>query len=237
MLVLFIGDVHGKFSRYEKIIKDQKNTIQVGDMGVGFRHLGGPRDGLFHKNPPHAKMLSGNHRAIRGNHDNPAVCRNHSQFIQDGTVEDGVMFVGGGVSIDKEFRIEGYSWWPDEELSHDELADLIELYEKVKPRVMVTHDCPEGVAEIMCGLVGRVKFDFPSRTRIAFQHMWNIHRPDIWIFGHWHFSFDMVLDKTRCICLAELEAKEIDIGEVNEGGAKEVHGADRNGGGVSTTGG
>ena len=36
----FIGDVHGKFGRYNTILKDATTahipTIQVGDMGVGF---------------------------------------------------------------------------------------------------------------------------------------------------------------------------------------------------------
>ena len=41
----FIGDVHGKYGQYKKLIAEVDSSIQVGDMGVGFRRLGGWRDG------------------------------------------------------------------------------------------------------------------------------------------------------------------------------------------------
>lgn len=207
---VFIGDVHGKFSRYGDILDNTKNTIQVGDMGVGFRRVGGYRDGEFHRNPPYDKMVFGGHRFIRGNHDNPAVCKRHSQCIQDGTIEDGMMFIGGAVSIDREFRQKDYNWWEDEELSAEELEVLIEKYITAKPEVMVTHDCPESIAmERMVALAGGIKLDFPSRSRVAFQRMLSAHSPKLWVFGHWHHSIDTVVNGTRFVCLAELEARDL----------------------------
>lgn len=203
-----IGDVHGKFGPYKQIIKDSPPSIQVGDMGVGFFRW---PHGEPSTNPPHEKMVAGNHRFIRGNHDNPSVCKTQSQWIADGAIEDGVMFIGGGLSIDKAYRIEGYSWWPGEELSIAELNDLTDLYIKMRPRVMITHDCPEEVAAAMLHgipLLGNEKVDFPSRTRQAFQSMWSAHSPELWVFGHWHKSFDHVLRGTRFVCLAELEYRD-----------------------------
>lgn len=204
----FIGDVHGNYARYKKIIALAPGTIQVGDMGVGFRRTQGYRLGEFTQNPPHYAMLAGHHRFIRGNHDNPTECRKHSQYIPDGTVENGMMFIGGGLSIDKDFRIEGYSYWADEELSEKELDDIVTVYLAEKPRVMVTHDCPEEIAKI---LTNRVKLDYPSRTRQAFQRMLNAHSPKVWVFGHWHQSFDQVAGGTRFVCLDELEWKDIEV--------------------------
>jgi hypothetical protein len=60
-----------------------------------------------------------------------------------------MMFVGGTASNDCAYRHEGYDWWPDEELSSDELKRIIALYIERKPRVMVTHDCPEEVAGVV----------------------------------------------------------------------------------------
>jgi predicted phosphodiesterase len=74
---------------------------------------------------------------------------------------------------------------------------------------MVTHDCPETVADHLFGLTG--KLNIPSRTRQAFDSMWEAHKPEIWIFGHWHQSRDQNIMGTRFVCLAELEAKEIEI--------------------------
>jgi predicted phosphodiesterase len=206
-----IGDVHGKYDRYKKIIADVADSIQVGDMGVGFRRRAGYRAGDFHANPAHYAMARANHRFIRGNHDNPYVCRMHSQCIADGIIESDVMFIGGALSVDREWRTEGYDWWVDEELSIGKLNTLVDVYAVMRPRVMITHDCPETTASSMCRLSGRNKMDFPSRTRQALQSMLEMHQPDLWVFGHWHFSFDQILDGTRFICLAELEYKDIDI--------------------------
>jgi hypothetical protein len=206
----FIGDVHGKYGPYKRIIAEVPSSIQVGDMGIGFRRNGG-RDGEFYSNPPHYAMARANHRFIRGNHDNPSECRKHSQCIADGHVDGGVMFIGGGLSVDRQWRTEGYDWWADEELTSSQLCTLVDVYNVATPNVMVTHDCPESVAIRMCQLSGCNKLDFPSRTRQALQSMFELHQPRLWIFGHWHFSFDSVLDGTRFICLAELEHRDLDI--------------------------
>jgi hypothetical protein len=216
--IRFVGDVHGRFEQYKKIIVGVPRSIQVGDMGVGFRRIGGPRDGDFYEQP-HYAVVHGDHRFIRGNNDSPDACRKLSQWISDGHIEDRVMFVGGALSIDRELRREGYNWWPDEELSAAELNRIVALYVERKPRVMVTHDCPEEVASMVLTripLLGPGKRDFPSRTRYAFQAMWSAHAPQIWIFGHYHMSFDQVLhggreSGTRFIGLAELEHRDIDL--------------------------
>jgi hypothetical protein len=144
--IRFMGDVHGHFGPYEKIIKECRNSIQVGDMGLGFRHW---PDGEEALNPPYDVMVAGRHQSIRGNHDNPAVCCRHTQCIPDGTIRDGIMFIGGGFSIDKPCLIEDFSWWPGEELSIAELKKLVALYARQKPRIMVTHDCPREVGDML----------------------------------------------------------------------------------------
>lgn len=197
-----IGDVHGKYAQYKALIRKHSDTIQVGDLGLGFRRF---PHGNYTTNPPHAEMVKANARFIRGNHDNPGVCRNHSQFIKDGTVEDDVMFVGGAWSIDWKYRIEGYSWWADEQLSQEEFNQVMDVYSVVKPRVMVTHDCPHSVN---LQIHTHHYFD-KSRTQQALQAMFDIHQPEIWVHGHHHVSVDHTIKGTRFICLAELEIKEI----------------------------
>jgi hypothetical protein len=49
-----IGDIHGKFSQYKRIIKDCQASIQVGDMGVGFRSW---PHGQPSANPPYDAMM------------------------------------------------------------------------------------------------------------------------------------------------------------------------------------
>jgi len=205
--IRFIGDVHGKYGPYKRLIAEVPCSIQVGDMGVGFRNWQGDIKG----NPPHYAMVAGDHRFIRGNHDNPEECRKHSQWIPDGHIEGKMMFVGGAISIDKHLRQEGYNWWSDEQLSPDDLAYLIEVYEAAKPHTMVTHECPQSIVPAFLGHYKNELEPGGADTRKAFEMMLAIHRPKLWIFGHWHQSLDYTHDGTRFICLAELEHKDIEI--------------------------
>jgi Calcineurin-like phosphoesterase len=199
---IFIGDVHGKYPQYKRIIREHQNTIQVGDMGVGFFKW---PHGEPYANPPFDEMLHSGARFIRGNHDNPAVCRKHQMWIPDGTVEDDMMFIGGAFSIDKAYRIEDFNWWPDEELSYKEFENLVDVYNVAKPACMVTHDCPVVAVN---AIHSHHRFD-NSRTQQCLQILWEMHKPKVWVFGHHHQSFDKVIDGTRFVCLDELEVKEI----------------------------
>lgn len=209
--MLLIGDVHGRFRAYKRIIKSAPASIQVGDMGVGFIRIragleGGDSDVQYLPNPPHYAMVPG-HRFIRGNHDNPHVCRRHSQWIPDGCIDGKVMFVGGARSTDRQFRTSGYDWWPEEQLLEEDFGCITEKYLRAKPAVMVSHDCPVDVAP----LVNSHHSLEHTRTNNSLQLMWEAHQPELWIFGHHHVSFDEVANGTRFVCLAELEAKDFDL--------------------------
>ena len=202
-----IGDVHGRFRRYREIIRGVPFSIQAGDMGVGFRN----RMGELAANPPYDSMSEGRHLFIRGNHDNPEVCKRQKYWIPDGAVVDGVYCLGGAVSIDRAWRTEGFDWWPDEELSYAELAQKIEEYAAIKPEIVVTHDCPSSVAERILVTFNKAKIEDGSRTRQALQTMLDIHQPKEWYFGHWHVSLSFVRGRTTFRCLDELEFVDIDI--------------------------
>lgn len=206
----FIGDVHGLYRQYERLIKENPDTIQVGDMGIGFRRW---PHGEWQANPPYDVMVKQNAWFIRGNHDNPHVCRNHSRWIKDGHIlttkkDTKIMFIGGASSIDWKYRIEDYSWWPEEELSIEEMNGLQSVYEIERPDVMVTHDCPLDVIPY----IHSHHFRDNSRTQQFFNGLLAMeHKPKLWIFGHHHKSFDMTILGCRFVCLAELEMKEFDI--------------------------
>jgi hypothetical protein len=193
--MIFIGDVHGKFREYTgllKLYKDQP-SIQVGDFGIGF--------GFGVSGEP---MPIPNHWFIRGNHDNPEKCRERSDYLGEfGYREDlGIFFVSGAFSIDRYLRTEGVDWWPDEELDYRQSLEAITLYEKIKPEIVVTHDCPNS-----CGTFVKPahKVLIPSATGEMLEQMYQIYAPKIWIFGHYHVPFSKIIDKTTFIGLAELE--------------------------------
>jgi Calcineurin-like phosphoesterase len=215
-IIRWIGDVHGKFPRYRQIIRRFPRSIQVGDMGIGFIKYGGHDHGAFCANPPYDSMSKGEHLFQRGNHDNPSVCKRHKFYIPDGTVKDNMMFVGGAVSIDRPWRVPNYSWWPDEEPSLTELNQFVDVYSVAKPEIMSTHECPTMIADILLAHCGHSKINDGSRCKQAFQSMFEKHQPRLWLFGHYHYSFDKIIEGTRFICLNELEYKDIDTEKCKE---------------------
>lgn len=209
MHMRLIGDCHGYYDRYMKIISQSTNSVQIGDMGVGFRNHHGEVTG----NPPYDVMVANNARFIRGNHDNPGVCRNHKQWIPDGHMETTpngtrIMYIGGALSIDKHMRTEGYNWWPDEELSYYALDRIMQDYIKFKPDIMITHECPNFVAyQISRGNL----YEDDSITRKAFDNFWEAHQPTYHFFGHWHQNWQYTEGKTKFICIDELNYVDLDV--------------------------
>jgi len=210
MQVRIIGDVHGKFGRYRDIIREVPFSIQVGDMGVGFMGFrGGELKSLT--NPPFDSMSAGRHLFIRGNHDNPDVCRRHKYWIPDGTVLEGIYCLGGAVSIDRQWRTEGLDWWPDEECSYAELEHMIDDYIAIKPEVVLTHECPDSIAGEILAAFRKGRIEDGSRTRVALDRMFAAHQPREWYFGHWHESMSFERSGTKFRCLAELEHVDVNL--------------------------
>lgn len=181
----YIGDVHGKIGDYIRVIADCDHSIQVGDMGAGFVELANPGP---------------NHRFIRGNHDNPIVCQQSTNWIPDYTVEGSTFYMGGAFSIDWYLRTEGLNWWAAEQLSENELSVAIDIYSTAKPDIVITHDAPSKIA---CEKLFGVR-EIRNRTATALQMMWEIHRPRVWIHGHWHIDIRKTVDDCEFICLDEL---------------------------------
>lgn len=185
-----IGDVHTMFGEYLHICDESPYpTIQVGDFGIGFAPNPVPEDKLDQW------------RFIRGNHDNPWTCQYQKNYIQDGHIENGMMFIGGAESIDKASRTEGVNWWREEELSYSDFSKLIKVYEAVKPKVMITHDAPETLFQTMFKEKNRRIYGNVTVTRTALEEMFQIHQPKLWICGHYHMTYHKVINDTRFIVL------------------------------------
>lgn len=199
-MIRFIGDVHGKFPEYRDLLADPDvhESRQVGDMGIGFESM--MNDGL-------ECPAGGRHMFIRGNHDNPAKCRTTEGYISSGTIEHHeigrIMYIGGADSPDKAMRREGVSWWRDEEHTIRAFNGFIEKAEAYRPNIIVTHDCPQVIAYALFGL------SESSRTRQAFNALWEAHRPRLWVFGHHHQSITLRRGGTMFRCLAELETFDV----------------------------
>ena len=133
--LLIIGDVHAsetntKFAQYQSIIDLYPNchSIQVGDFGFHWAHQ-----------KHMAEIDSTKHRVNFGNHDctdylhSPHSTGNYNYFP---TWK--LCTFRGASSIDRGSRIEGISWWRDEEMSYAELQDGIDFIIANKPDIIVS---------------------------------------------------------------------------------------------------
>ena len=194
--IRFIGDVHASFNQYVEMTKEAEISIQVGDFGLGFQTKEDP-----------VPFLTQDHRFLRGNHDDPAQCEKHPNWIKDGHYDEEleIFFLGGAKSIDKNQRTPGVDWWENEELSMPELYAIVDSYSKIKPQIMVTHDCPD------IALHDFKIYREKSRTAQFLNHLCEIHRPHLWVFGHHHKAIEKLIGSTLFIGLDTLKFKDINF--------------------------
>lgn len=148
-------------------------------------------------------------RYIRGNHDNSAECASDHHWIPDGMcdLENKMMFIGGGYSVDQARRTVGVDWWDDEELSYTNLGRMIDEAIEFKPKIIVSHEAPN--AALPPAHLAPSKP--PSRTSNALETIFRECPPKLWVFGHHHCSWKFREGPTLFICCNINEAVDIDI--------------------------
>jgi predicted phosphodiesterase len=173
MRFIFLGDVHANLNHCLKLSEanDNATIIQVGDLGVGSIPLD-----VFYRLPSNFKFFPGNHDCRKLCHQLPYCMGDYGEY------ENKFFFVSGADSVDKDRRIEGISWWPDEELTYEQAEDCLAKWEKSKLDILVSHDMPQSFAE------GYKLIYDKSLTRNLLQSMVDIRKPSLIIHGHHHRS-------------------------------------------------
>lgn len=197
-MITLIGDVHGKYDKYHKILSRKEEnpyTLQVGDFGFNY-------ETLKNVDPAH-------HIFIGGNHDNYDKVESVSNYL--GNYGYMVNFNGidffyyrGAYSIDRQYRTIGIDWWENEQVDITSFMKARELYGDIKPDIVITHDCPESVSSCLLPPYARL---YQNITGWALDELFNIHQPKIWRFGHHHKSWRMNIRGTDFRCLNELETE------------------------------
>lgn len=111
---------------------------------------------------------------------------------------------GGALSIDKEIRTEGSSWWRQEEATYAEMDEALRNLEKEDYNIdyIITHAAPDSIKKKL--LTGKEAFDSSTErfldeilTRTNYKH---------WYCGHYHIDktipekkFDVLYDRVMKI--------------------------------------
>lgn len=205
-----VGDTHGVFHaiRLCDYIPKGQDIIHMGDIGLGFYPL--KRD-LNDLQVLADDLARRNQRLfiVRGNHDNPAFwneglaskLRNSErliflpEFARAKTAAQSIIFVNGGVSIDRVERIPLISYWKDE-ITPD-------IPENLKPAdIVIAHDAPSYFNHPTDTLPDKYPF-YVARDRSLMAESYaqrekldrvaEIVKPKRWYSGHYHNS--MVQEK------------------------------------------
>lgn len=177
MAITFIGDLHGNFDGIQ--LWEGVNYIQVGDFGVGFAVI---------------PALPKSFQFIRGNHDDPSLCKQNPHYMGDYGFKKGwgVYYVSGAQSRDWQKRVAGFDKWFDEELNQYLHDDIISSYLESKPKIVVSHDAPTCAT----GMPNN------SATTYLLNKMFELWQPEFWVFGHHHKSIRQEINHTKFIGLA-----------------------------------
>lgn len=203
--VLVVGDIHGRFNDLNVLMNKKKPDVvlQAGDNAYFWENESSEKQ---IKSNTHVFMIPGNHEDFNmindrvGRHGEAPVkledrvyyCPIGSTIKLNGKT---IMFIGGGESVDKNKRIEGIDWFPDELLNQKDI-DYI-LGRNIKPDIIISHTCP-----MLFNMTKARRYDkWGDPTRHALSIFLEEFKPEQWIFSHWHCWLDGKYNNTEWTCL------------------------------------
>lgn len=202
--VLVVSDIHGSWGIINELIsKKQPDVIlQVGDWGF-FSNFHGkrgllPKRQIFDVFGVKNRLSNGNLCQIYwlpGNHEcwedlnyltpdyKPLEIQGGITYCPFGTVLTingyNVLFCGGAESTDKQYRIEGVSWWRDEIITQ---RDMDHLPDREDIDIVLSHTIPRSFFHYMP--IKGERYNDPST--MALQIVLERYKPKAWASGHFH---------------------------------------------------
>ena len=174
-----MGDYWLTETRYARDKVDRMLTLLARNAGVD------PDEALLY-------FCDGNHEhfgTLDPDADAPVQISDHVIYVPRGTAIDisgvRVGFCGGAESIDREYRTEGVSWWPEERMTPGQIARA----QAMGPLdVLVTHDTSTAVFDALAARGGHAsaKLRFGETERRAIDGMLAASHPAWHVHGHHH---------------------------------------------------
>jgi len=195
------GDIHGRWSYLNDIINKKHPDIilQCGDFGFFPRLF--PHKNKIKNGKCKIYWCDGNHEdhwAIKDLKDNEVASnvfymkRGNTLILPDGKT---VLFMGGADSIDKNTRIIGCDWFPDEVITQSDVNNLL----NIKIDIIISHTLPKEFDLIINNKWLMEKLRDPSR--MALSYLLDKYRPSLWYFGHFHMHQTGKYKNTEWTCL------------------------------------
>lgn len=133
-------------------------------------------------------------------------------LLTRGPHETPILCIGGAYSVDKKYRREHVSWWPQEEVTMHDLGNALS---HESAQVVLSHDLPDTGfrAAMRLGATNEDDFEhllykndaaFPEakRNRGMLEFVLDKYIPALWVHGHYHTSYQVEAFGTRFVGLA-----------------------------------
>lgn len=238
-MLYITGDTHGCIRKWKEqihpVLKAEDTIIVAGDFGVGGwkdEEDASVTEEQFYdwisKQPYSVLFVDGNHENFDKLYAYPVEMwmggnvhklRPNLIHLMRGEVYeiDGkkIFTFGGGYSIDKAWRVEGRSWWPQEMPSEKEYENARRNLEKNNDSVdyIITHTtCAQTVHYMAARTYMRIKTNITEEMPLtAFLETTRINtRYRGWYFGHFHM--DMTLWKNQFVVFNSM--RELESGKI-----------------------
>lgn len=205
MKILLVGDVHGNSFYVNRAMVHAAEVgadrvFFLGDFGWTFSDkFVAACDRAAAKTGLNVEFIDGNHEdfdfLLSQPVDDDGIRRLTPTLhhIPRGTVMelDGhhVLFMGGGVSVDKIWRTPNYDWWPQEEVTSGDIHRAIENAKGKNIHAVFAHDTPKLPGFSNKGQSSRFPEDAlaDSAAHMALMKLVALeHQPKRWYHGHHH---------------------------------------------------
>lgn len=221
--LIFWGDNHWSFAYIKELLanKELENTvlIQVGDFGIGFKHLEKSKSVLRKLN---TLLIESNVTLYisRGNHDDPSYFVNNRIkmsniiFLSDYTIlqvnDHKILCIGGAVSIDQIHRSIGKTWWANEKVVYDEIVKSLRGITTVVTHTTICEAPPPLDMKVPIlahyslmqpWLEYELRNERELLTRI-YNELSENNTIERWYYGHFHKSFNETYKGTKFYGLA-----------------------------------
>jgi 3-oxoacid CoA-transferase subunit A len=215
MLTLVTGDFHRDFTRLRQLPNPQ-DTVVIGLGDVGILWCLDKRDNIVKQ-----EVNDAIHRlyCVRGNHESRPENIKGMEIIYDEDIQGKVFYeseypnirylmdggeymingmstlvIGGAYSVDKYYRLQnGWTWFPDEQLTKDEMLRIENQVIRKHYNVVLSHTCPYSW-QPFDKFIPQVNQDTVDSTMEKWlETLKDIFTWDYWFFGHFHD--DRMIDK------------------------------------------
>lgn len=209
-----MGDSHTNARYVERVIDYAEaagihHIFSVGDFGYWPNSTSGTNFLNWTSKALGTKELTfadGNHEYHDGlNHDSPSEqsIADNIWYAPRGFVWSQygrrIMFMGGAVSVDQQWRTPGHDWFASEVPSNRQWERAIEAG---KVDVVIAHDMPLGVPFIKQFPVSADLERACDQNRTGMLRVMESTKPSLWICGHYHQRITYDLGDTRVETLA-----------------------------------